>query len=69
MRIEERLPLCDNRRRMLWDERTYLCFKCRFRTDSPGGYVKFSDFELARLTMYRAAVRAGLYSDEVHACK
>jgi hypothetical protein len=53
---------------MLWGERTYLCFNCRFRTDSPGGHVKFSDSELARLTMYRAAIRAGLYSDDVHVC-
>jgi hypothetical protein len=67
MKIEERWPCprCGYQRRMLWGARTYVCFNCRFQTDSPDGHVQFSDAELARLTMYRAAVHAGVYSDEV----
>jgi hypothetical protein len=70
MKIEERWPCprCGNRRRMLWGVRTYFCFNCPYQTDSPDVNVKFSGAELARLTMYRAAVRAGIYSDEVPAC-
>jgi hypothetical protein len=71
MQIEERWPCprCGNRRRMLWRQRTYYCFNCRFETASTDWEPhRFTDAELARLTLYRSAVLAGLYSDGMPVC-
>ena len=70
MKIEERWPCprCGHRRRVLWGARTYVCFNSRFQTGSPDGQPRVADGELARLRLYRAAVAAGVYSDQVAAC-
>jgi hypothetical protein len=48
MKIEECWPClrCGNRGRLLWGERTRVCFNWRFQTDSPDGEPTFIDPEL-----------------------
>jgi hypothetical protein len=62
MTIEERWPSphCGNRRRVRWGQNEYFCFNCNWQTP-------FTEGELARLKVYRAAVNAGVYSDEIAA--
>ena len=67
-------PRCGNRPTLLLYDRSSLCMNCRlhWRPGSVGksqakvplGYV-FSSKELSRLRVYRAAVVAGYYSDEI----
>jgi hypothetical protein len=41
----------------------YLCFQCRFGWSPGDPIVMFTAEELERLTAYRDAIRAGLYTD------
>jgi hypothetical protein len=41
-----------------------ICFNCRHRWELAQGY-SFSIQEFARLAVYRAAVKAGFYTDEL----
>lgn len=65
--IEERRPCarCRNRRTVRFGA-TSFCFNCRAHRDAwtDEGYP-FTDTELARLHVYRAAVRAGFYTDRL----
>jgi len=50
---------CGVQRRVRLFDGTLVCLNCRLRRQV------FTESELVRLTMYRAAVRAGLYSDDL----
>jgi hypothetical protein len=77
MIIEERwpCPACGNRRTIQCGRQTNYCFNCgslngvrvRARSVWPTRPTLWTDAEIARLTIYRAAVRAGLYTDAVDA--
>jgi hypothetical protein len=71
MKIKERRPYPrgGHRRRVLWSGRTYVCFNCRLQIGSPDGQLRVTDGELGRLRLYRAAVTARVYSDQVAACR
>jgi hypothetical protein len=71
---ERRCPRCGNRRTARVGTWGLICFNCRLHLDAawpgvPGESCpepathSFTPAELARLERYRAAVRAGLYSD------
>ncbi len=74
MQIEERVPCprCGFRRVIRRARHAYVCFQCRYgwSTDSehapdPGqpDLAQWTAPERARLLAYRAAIRAGLYTD------
>jgi len=76
MRIEERLPCprCGQRRVLQHSRNLYVCFQCRHswsidtHLPRPGMQPAdpLSEFSLAqrlRLSAYRAAIQAGLYTD------
>ena len=75
--IEERwpCPACGNRRTIQCGRQTNYCFNCgslngirvRRRSGWQARPTPWTDAEIARLTIYRAAVRAGLYTDAVDA--
>jgi hypothetical protein len=61
-------PRCANRRTVRLGQGSSLCFNCRYHWDPepvelmPAGW-SFDAAERSRLVIYRAAVRAGFYSD------
>jgi hypothetical protein len=60
-------PRCANRRTVRLGQDKSVCFNCRYqwqaeRVPAPGW--AFTDVEQARLAIYRAAVRAGFYTDQ-----
>ena len=69
MQMEERVPCprCGFRRVIRHARKTYVCFQCRYGwsadTGHPPEMYAWSAPELARLTTYRLAIRAGFYSD------
>jgi ribosomal protein L37AE/L43A len=72
MRIEERhpCPRCGQRRVVQRSRTAFMCFQCRYGwsldAPAPAQYdtpVFFLPHEWQRLIAYRAAIRAGLYSD------
>ena len=68
MRIDERTPCprCGHPRVVQRTRAAYLCFQCHFAWTVDPAVVRpmcFSAEELARLIVYRDAIRAGLYSD------
>lgn len=80
MQVEERWPCprCGNRRTLNWARGRYHCFNCRHQwhasssarlvePDALDAAAVFTPEELARLSIYRAAVRAGFYTDSVFA--
>ena len=72
MQVDERWPCprCGNRRTLTWARGRYHCFNCKHQwTLAAGRSVAaahvFTSDQLARLTIYREAVRAGFYTDEL----
>ncbi|MBV9171411.1 MAG: hypothetical protein JOZ81_15140 [Chloroflexi bacterium] len=74
MQVEERWPCpgCGNRRTLKWARGRYHCFNCKHQWDQRERQPKlvdittlFSPAELERLCVYRRAVQAGFYSDEL----
>jgi hypothetical protein len=71
--IEERVcPRCQILRTVRFG-RTLFCFNCRWSSEAatvapaPSDSYAFSPEDLARLRVYRAAVRHGFYTDELRA--
>jgi hypothetical protein len=70
--IEHRpCPRCDNRRTARFGT-TSFCFNCRSRVSDDIDLItaedmsyEFTSEELLRLVMYRDAIRAGLYTDQL----
>jgi hypothetical protein len=56
-------PRCANKRTASLGTHGSICFNCRHRWELESSYP-FTVKEFARLESYRAAVRAGFYSDE-----
>jgi hypothetical protein len=71
MQIEERVPCprCGFRRVIRHARKTYVCFQCRFGWSAGSEHpparemYDWSAAERARLSAYRYAIRAGLYTD------
>jgi len=72
--IEERwpCPACGNRRTLRWADQRYYCFNCKHqwraqRRHRPleGVQTVFTPSEMMRLIAYRAAVKAGFFTDEL----
>ena len=68
--LEQPCPHCANRRIVRLGRSSELfCFNCRRRWDSSEFEVNnsyghpFTEAELARLRIYRAAIRGGFYND------
>jgi ribosomal protein L37AE/L43A len=58
---ERRCPRCAIKRTLRLAHGTSFCFNCRSQWEAP--IYPFKPDELARLELYRVAVRAGFYSD------
>jgi hypothetical protein len=61
--LHETCPRCANRRTVLIGTRTAFCFNCRSQLGPFVPEYPFTARELVRLRWYRAAVRAGFYTD------
>ncbi|MBV9322209.1 MAG: hypothetical protein JO352_00305 [Chloroflexi bacterium] len=57
-------PNCRNLRTVRFGT-TSFCFNCRTQRDESALSYPFSDAQLARLRVYRAAVRNHFYSDQL----
>jgi hypothetical protein len=67
MRIEVRWPCaaCQNKRTVRLGDNVEHCFNCGSQWPRVRVRLAFSDSELRRLAVYRRAVRAGFYMDEL----
>jgi ribosomal protein L37AE/L43A len=77
MQIEQRWPCpqCGNRRTLQWAKARYHCFNCKHQWHGHRHVQQrrveidlnavFTPAEMARLEVYRRAVRSGFYSDEL----
>jgi hypothetical protein len=68
MRIEERWPCaaCQNKRTVRFGDNREHCFNCGSQWPRVPTRLVFSEAELRRLVVYRRAIRAGFYTDELH---
>jgi hypothetical protein len=58
-------PRCANKRTASMGSHGSICFNCRHKWEPTRTYAGFTAPELARLEIYRAAVRAGFYTDRL----
>jgi hypothetical protein len=73
MHIDERWPCarCQNKRTVHLGPAAQVCFNCGYTSPSLRHPLNpprdlFSDAEVLRLMIYRRAVRAGFYTDQLH---
>jgi hypothetical protein len=67
-------PHCGHSRSVRLNEKHYICWYCRFRWRVSDGTpvsmttypFPFTHAEMTRLELYRAAIAAGCYTDDVH---
>ena len=58
-------PRCANKRTASMGAHGSICFNCRHKWEPNSSHFEFTATERARLAIYRAAVRAGFYSDKL----